>query len=245
MRRVVIVFAGLALGWTGVSAAENQKDTPQPCVILKRMGPADQVTSHLYSFGIRGKQFQYVEGELPQGVKFHGRLTDNDVRKITNAGGRVSVVESHYTDQDLAQARKSCSLSASDISTSRDLPKPEVKPSDKAADSAIQPPAPQNTGAQPTPPAANPPAAPAAAAAQPAAGVMAEDLTTAVLKSEPTGADATVDGKYMGSTPSSVRLTSGDHTILLEKVGYKSWQRTMTVSPGGIVTIDATLVKSE
>jgi hypothetical protein len=27
------------------------------CVILKRMGPADQVTSHLYSFGIRGKQF--------------------------------------------------------------------------------------------------------------------------------------------------------------------------------------------
>jgi len=95
------------------------------------------------------------------------------------------------------------------------------------------------------PPAANPPAAPAAAAAQPTPGVMAEDLTTAVLKSDPAGADATVDGKYMGSTPSSVRLSPGDHTILLEKVGYKSWQRTMTVSPGGIVTIDATLVKAE
>ncbi len=90
-----------------------------------------------------------------------------------------------------------------------------------------------------------PAAPPAAAAAQPSAGVMAEDLTTAVLKSEPAGADATVDGKYMGSTPSSVRLSPGDHTILLEKVGYKAWQRTMTVSPGGIVTIDATLVKSE
>ena len=97
-------------------------------------------------------------------------------------------------------------------------------------------------------PAGNPQAAaaaPATAAAQSSAGVMAEDLTTAVLKSEPTGADATVDGKYMGSTPSSVRLSPGDHTILLEKVGYKSWQRTMTVSPGGIVTIDATLVKAE
>ena len=34
----------------------------QDCLILKRMGPADQITSHMYSFGIRGKQFQYVEG---------------------------------------------------------------------------------------------------------------------------------------------------------------------------------------
>src|SRR5579863_8945210 len=48
------------------------------CVILKRMGPADQVTSHLYSFGIRGKQFQYVEGKLPVGFPFHGRMTDHD-----------------------------------------------------------------------------------------------------------------------------------------------------------------------
>jgi len=53
-----------------------------PCVILKRMGPADEITSHLYSFGIRGKQFQYVEGNLPKGTSFHGRLTDHDARKI-------------------------------------------------------------------------------------------------------------------------------------------------------------------
>ena len=33
----------------------------EPCVILKRMGPADEVTSHLYSFGIRGKQFQAAD----------------------------------------------------------------------------------------------------------------------------------------------------------------------------------------
>ena len=36
--------------------------TGSTCVILKRMGPADQITSHLYAFGLRGKQFQYVEG---------------------------------------------------------------------------------------------------------------------------------------------------------------------------------------
>ena len=59
-----------------------------PCVILKRMGPANEITSHLYSFGIRGKQFQYVEGTLPQGISFHGRLTDHDARKILDKGGR-------------------------------------------------------------------------------------------------------------------------------------------------------------
>jgi hypothetical protein len=80
-------------------ASEAKKDTvAQPavirqCVILKRMGPADEITSHLYSFGIRGKQFQYVEGDFPPGVKFHGRLTDNDVRNIKTHNGNVAIVE--------------------------------------------------------------------------------------------------------------------------------------------------------
>jgi PEGA domain len=80
-----------------------------PCVILKRMGPADEITSHLYSFGIRGKQFQYVEGDLPQGISFHGRLTDHDVRKILDKGGKVQVVEPKYTTADLERARNQCS----------------------------------------------------------------------------------------------------------------------------------------
>jgi hypothetical protein len=40
-----------------------------------------------------------------------------------------------------------------------------------------------------------------------------------------------------------MRLTAGDHTILIEKSGFKAWQRTMSVSPGGIATIDAALEK--
>jgi hypothetical protein len=77
-------------------------------VILKRMGPADEVTSHLYSFGLRGKQFQFVEGQLPKGVKFHGRLTDHDVREIEERGGRIVILEVHYTDASLRDARTSC-----------------------------------------------------------------------------------------------------------------------------------------
>jgi len=81
---------------------------PVSCVILKRMGPADEVTSHLYSFGIRGKQFQYVEGTFPKGAKWHGRLTDKDVREIQEKGGKFVILEPKYTDADLEAARKSC-----------------------------------------------------------------------------------------------------------------------------------------
>jgi hypothetical protein len=49
----------------------------------------------------------------------------------------------------------------------------------------------------------------------------------------------------MGSTPSTVRLAPGDHTILFEKAGFLPWKRTMTVNPGGIVTIDAALTKAQ
>jgi hypothetical protein len=94
----------------GDTASDHQSGGP--CVILKRMGPADEVTSHLYSFGIRGKQFQFVEGRLPEGVKFHGCLTDHDVRMIQDHGGRVSILDAHYTDGELRDARTACSQAA-------------------------------------------------------------------------------------------------------------------------------------
>jgi hypothetical protein len=78
------------------------------CVILKRMGPADQITSHMYSFGFRGKQFQYVEGKLPSGFPFHGRLTDHDVRNLQGRGTEVIVLNSSYTSEELMQARTDC-----------------------------------------------------------------------------------------------------------------------------------------
>lgn len=93
------------------SAPENRIQkigTGSTCVILKRMGPADQITSHLYAFGLRGKQFQYVEGDLPKGVKFHGRLTDHDVRAVHDHAGKVLILEPKYSVADLEEARKGC-----------------------------------------------------------------------------------------------------------------------------------------
>ena len=69
----------------------------------------------------------------------------------------------------------------------------------------------------------------------------AEELASVIIKSTPDGADITVDGKYVGNAPSTLRLKQGDHNIFIEKSGYKSWQRTISLSPGGIITIDAAL----
>ncbi len=70
-------------------------------------------------------------------------------------------------------------------------------------------------------------------------------LSTVDIKSRPDGAEITVDDKFMGSTPSSLRLAVGDHKIKLGKSGFKTWERTMTVSAGATATVNATLEKQE
>jgi hypothetical protein len=70
-------------------------------------------------------------------------------------------------------------------------------------------------------------------------------LSTVDIKSTPEGAEITVDDKFMGSTPSSLRLTVGDHKIKLGKTSFKAWERTMTVGAGATATVDATLEKQE
>ncbi len=69
------------------------------------------------------------------------------------------------------------------------------------------------------------------------------NYSVVVIKSTPPGADITVDGKYVGSTPSTIRLTVGEHEISIAKEGLKPWQRTMTITPNGDITIDASLEK--
>jgi hypothetical protein len=68
--------------------------------------------------------------------------------------------------------------------------------------------------------------------------------TSAVsIKSIPDGAEITVDGKYVGSTPSILQLSPRDHTISIEKSGCKVSQRTISVMGGSSVTVEATLEK--
>ncbi len=79
------------------------------------------------------------------------------------------------------------------------------------------------------------------APSQPTSGSVIE--ATLAVNSSPDAADITVDGKYVGSTPSTLRLSPGDHAILVEKSGFKSWQRTVQIGAGSSITVAATLEK--
>jgi hypothetical protein len=68
-------------------------------------------------------------------------------------------------------------------------------------------------------------------------------VATILIKSTPDACDITVDGRFVGSTTSTLRLAPGDHIILIEKAGFKPWQRTISVTANGNVTVDATLEK--
>src|SRR5262249_12465333 len=60
------------------------------------------------------------------------------------------------------------------------------------------------------------------------------------VASSPTGADIEIDGKFVGSTPSSISVAPGDHEISIKKNGFALWTRKMAVS-GGHVNINAEL----
>lgn len=195
------------------------------CVILKRMGPADEVTSHLYSFGIRGKQFQYIEGKLPEGFPFHGRLTDHDIRNLQGRGAEVLVLEPHYTAEDLKQARADC--------------RGETGKAPNQSEARMQP-------------AASPSSAvPGIAADANEVGplrpttISAAASTTGKLSvaSLPDGADIEIDGSFVGNTPSDVQVAEGDHTVAVKKAGFKDWERKLKVSGGSSVRLNAELEK--
>jgi hypothetical protein len=50
--------------------------------------------------------------------------------------------------------------------------------------------------------------------------------------SSPMGADVEIDGQYVGSTYSIVAVLPGEHTIVIRKQDFATWQRTMRVTSG-------------
>ena len=205
------------------------------CVILKRMGPADQVTSRLYSFGIRGKQFQYVEGKLPDGFPFHGRLTDHDVRNLQSRNTEVIVLNQNYTSEELGQARADCRGE-----TGKSPNQAEVKattPVNPFTATAPQPSASATSSAPAASPASTAPSAPTASpASTPAPASTASTAYTAKLSitSNPSAADIEVDGSFVGDTPSEIDVAPGDHSLKVSKPGFKPWERKFKATAGSV-----------
>jgi hypothetical protein len=233
MRRLLALTVLYVL-LTGRSSAQSGTVIPQggaghaaqaSCVILKRMGPADQVTSHLYSFGVRGKQFQYVEGKLPEGLPFHGRLTDHDVRNLQGRGAEVIVLSSSYTAEELKQARDDC---RGETGKSPNQAEPKAIASQAGTTTANTSGMAAGTNVQAEESgkgrATTPQGQPAAEA----------NITKMSVTSSPVGADIEVDGAFVGNTPSTIDVAGGDHTVMVSKNGYKSWERKLKASGGNV-----------
>jgi hypothetical protein len=69
-----------------------------------------------------------------------------------------------------------------------------------------------------------------------ASPVAVASATTAQLdiSSTPAGADIEIDGKFVGSTPSSITVGPGDHDIVVKKTGFTAWERKITASTGHV-----------
>jgi len=70
------------------------------------------------------------------------------------------------------------------------------------------------------------------------------DFSSILVKSNPSGAEILVDGKFTGSTPSTLPLKFGEHKISVTKSGFVLWERTITSVAGSNITLDATLEKT-
>ncbi len=68
--------------------------------------------------------------------------------------------------------------------------------------------------------------------------------TTIKITSTPANAEVTLDGRLAGSTPSSLRATSGDHVIVVRMAGFQPWQKKVHVDAEP-VNLDVALYKQD
>ncbi len=62
--------------------------------------------------------------------------------------------------------------------------------------------------------------------------------------SVPEGADIEVNGKFVGNTPSKVKLNVGEHAITMKKAGYKDFNKKIALT-GGAVKITGEMEKEK
>jgi hypothetical protein len=55
-----------------------------------------------------------------------------------------------------------------------------------------------------------------------------------IVESTPPGADIEIDGAFVGNTPSTISVASGNHDISVKKKGFADWTRKMNIAGGSI-----------
>jgi len=76
--------------------------------------------------------------------------------------------------------------------------------------------------------------APAPAGGAVVAGVPNASAAGLTIEASVPNCDIEVDGSFVGSTPSTLNIVPGKHSIVVKKSGYQDWSRSMMVGSGSI-----------
>jgi hypothetical protein len=61
------------------------------------------------------------------------------------------------------------------------------------------------------------------------------------ITSDPDGAEILLDDKFVGSSPATLRIAEGAHTLILRAAGHADWHRSINMLKDSTVTVKATL----
>lgn len=64
------------------------------------------------------------------------------------------------------------------------------------------------------------------------------------ITSEPAGAEIYIDDKFVGSTPSKLNISPGEHKIRISRTGFKDWERSILIETESEPSFNAILEKS-
>jgi hypothetical protein len=68
-------------------------------------------------------------------------------------------------------------------------------------------------------------------------------LTLRCIEATTGGADVSVDGAFVGSSPAVLKLTAGKHTLGVVQTGFSAWTKDLSVMAGSSAKLNATLIK--
>ncbi len=117
--RLIVVVSMLMVAGSALAQSER-KDKPvakTPCVILSSVEPAKGIATWSREGRSQRHALTYLAGDYPPGIPFRSSIKDKDVDKIKAKGGRVLILDPHYTRGDLEKAKETCEKPPGKVTT--------------------------------------------------------------------------------------------------------------------------------
>jgi hypothetical protein len=73
----------------------------------------------------------------------------------------------------------------------------------------------------------------------------ASHMASILITSDPAGADVELNSKFVGNTPTTLRLDPGDYTITIRKAGHQAWEKKILALADNEMKLSAELPKIE